>query len=236
MRRLLVLAVAGSVLLGACGGSSSSSDSRDTASTTTRPPGTAAERRIAHAGLLADGDLPGSQKVQPSSSEASDLVVLGQDVPECKTFFDGNRHEDVNGRSNGYQRGAAVVNSSVAVYANAEDAAAQLELYRDPSIIGCLEQVYRRAITSGAPGTTLESLSVSPVAVEDVGDGQFGFRVTAQVNAGTGTPKPVLTGIAGIKVGRAISSINVTGSEAELAEVQSTVISKLATRLKQAGA
>ena len=229
MRRILPLILAAATVLAACG----SSDSKSSAtSTSTRPPGTAAERRIARAGLIHASDLPGFASVARGPSEANDLVTLARGLPACATFEQGNRREAVNGNSSGFQRATTTANSSVVVFATAADAAAELDLYRDPTIVGCLDAVYRKSLSK----SSLASLSVSPIAVENVGDGQFGFLVTAQVNTAAGTPTTFYNQIAGIQVGRALSSINVVGSPADIAEVQTKVLPKMAERLKAAGA
>ncbi len=227
MRRALSL-VSVTLVLAGCG---SSGGSASDSTTTTTAPGTEIERQIARAGLLSGAELPGWSRVTHNLSEANDLVTLADGIAACGFFTDGNRHENVNGGSSGFQRGDTVANSSVVVYGSDTDAIAELELYRDPAIIGCLDAVYRKTLVRNA---TVRTLSVSPVAVEDVGDGQFGFLVTAEVESGSAPPRTLLTGIAGLRVGRALSSVNVTGSQASVAEVTTTVLPKLAAGLSAA--
>ena len=227
MRRVLFL-VSVTLLLAGCG---SSGGSASDSTTTTTAPGTAIERQIARAGLLGGAELPGWSRVTRNLSEANDLVTLADGIAACGFFTDGNRQERVNGGSSGFQRDTTVANSSVVVYRSDADAIAELELYRDPAIIGCLDAVYRKTLVRNA---TVRTLSVSPVAVEDVGDGQFGFLVTAEVESGSAPPRTLLTGIAGLRVGRALSSVNVTGSQASVAEVTTTVLPKLAASLSAA--
>lgn len=230
MRRRLLISVSAILILGACGSSGGSASGQ---TTTTKPPGTAVERRIARAGLLIGTEVSGSSRVQRSFSEANDLVILAKDIEACGFFTKGNRIENINGASSGFQRDTTVANNSVVVYPSDEDAIAQLDLFRDPAIIGCLDAVYRKEL---APVGTLRRLSVSPMAVEIVGDGQFGFLVTAEFEAGAAGPRTLLTGIAGVRVGRALSSVNVAGPQERIAEVTTATLPKIADRMKAAQA
>ena len=184
MSRIAVFVVSATLVLGACGSSGGESASETT--TTTKPPGTAVERTIARAGLLSGTDIPGSSRVTRSPSEANDLVTVAHGIAACDFFTNGNRREQVNGGSFGFQLDTTVANSSVVVYASDADAVAELELYRDPAIIGCLDAVYRKALAETA---TLTTLSVSPMAIEIVGDGQFGYLVTAEFESSSATPR-----------------------------------------------
>ena len=229
MSRIAVFVVSATLVLGACGSSGGGSASKTT--TTTKPPGTAVERKIARAGLLTGADISGSSRVTRSPSEANDLVTVANGIAACDFFTNGNVHERVNGGSYGFQRDTTVANSSVVVYASAADAVAELELYRDPAIIGCLDAVYRKVL---APTGTLGTLSVSPMAVEIVGDGQFGYLVTAEFATGPAASRTLLTGIAGVRVGRALSSVNITGPQPTVVEIETTALPKIADRLKAA--
>ena len=229
MPRIAVFVISASLVFSACGSSGGGSASK--ATTTTTSPGTAVERKIARAGLLTRSDIPGASRVTRSPSEANDLVTAAKGIAACDFFTKGNIREHVNGGSYGFQRDTTVANSSVVVYASDADAVAELELYRDPAIIGCLDAVYRKTL---APTGTLSALSVSPMAVEIVGDGQFGFLVTAEFATGSATPRTLVTGIAGLRVGRALSSLNVAGPQPTVVEIQTTALPKLADRLKAA--
>lgn len=230
MRRTLVLAVTAIAVLGACGSDSAKS------TTTTTQPGTATDRRIANAALVTDRDLDGFGPVDPGPSEAADLNDLGKDFAQCSFALQAAPRALLKGRSRGYQRGDTVVNSSVTVYKTTAGAAADLEFYRDPAMIGCLEQVYRKSVTSGLPtGSTIQSLSVSPIAPTTGGEATFGFRVTATATSGTG-PQTVITDAVGAQVGRAVFSLNILGSAADSAEVQTKVFAHVVDRIRAAEA
>ena len=229
MSRIAVFVISASLVFSACGSSGGGSASKST--TTTTAPGTAVERTIARAGLLTKTDIPGSSRVTRSPSEANDLVTASKGIAACDFFTNGNIREHVNGGSYGFQRDTTVANSSVVVYASDADAVAELELYRNPAIIGCLDAVYRKAL---AQTGTLSALSVSPMAVEIVGDGQFGFLFTAEFATGSAAPRTLVTGIAGVRVGRALSSLNIAGPQPTVVEIQTTALPKLADRLKAA--
>ena len=61
---------------------------------------------------------------------------------------------------------------------------------------------------------------MSPIAVDDVGDGAYGFRITAAVTR-SGAPQTILSDIVGVAVGRVGVSLTVTSSDAAgLAQVE----------------
>ena len=72
------------------------------------------------------------------------------------------------------------------------------------------------------------------MAVEIVGDGQFGYLVTAEFATGPAASRTLLTGIAGVRVGRALSSVNITGPQPTVVEIETTALPKIADRLKAA--
>jgi hypothetical protein len=221
MRWPLVLTLAGMLTLGACGGGS---DGRASGTTTTQP-GTPADRRMARAGLLRDGDLPGFQRVASSTSEAADLPSLGVGIKACRSFIDAISIDVVQGRGPGFQRDTNVVNGSDVIYRDDADASAQIEAWRDPGIVTCLQKVYEKQLHRSG-------LDVSPIAVNDIGDDRFGFRITVPAPSGV---QPVTTDVIGVRVGRAVFSLNIVGTAAESAEVQTVVLPKVVDRLRTAG-
>jgi hypothetical protein len=96
MRRLLPLAVAGLVLLGACG--SSGSDSAASTTTTAAPTFTAADRRISEAFQLVAADLPGFQEITPETSEVLDLARSSASVKACDFFRAADQDAVLAGR------------------------------------------------------------------------------------------------------------------------------------------
>lgn len=220
MRRLLPLAVAGALLLSlaACG----SSDSSD--SSTTTEPGTARERALANAGLLQQDDMAGYVAGDPNPSEAADLVDQAAKIPSCSAFVDTSKPSVIKGRSRSYQLARTIVDSSVAVYRTEADAAAQLEAWRDPAIVTCLQDFYLKAFE----GSNVQSVSVSPVAPANVENG-FGFLITATLPAETR-----LVGIQGVQVDRAIASINVAGPQESITRLETTVMPKLQQKMQAA--
>lgn len=230
MRRTLATVFTALAALGGCGSGSTKSTS------TTTPPGSATDRRIANRALITEQDLDGFGLVDPGPSEAADLSDLGKNLAQCTFAAQGAPVALLKGRSRGSQRGDTVVNSSVAVYKTTADAAADLELYRDPAMIGCLEQVYRKSVTSGLPtGSTIQSLSVSPIGVTGGTEATFGFRVTATATTRTGA-QTVITDAVGAQVGRAVFSLNILGTAADSAEVQTKIFAQLVDRIRAAEA
>jgi hypothetical protein len=229
-----LLALAGLVLaLAAC---ASSGSSRGSAGSTTSSPDPAvrADRVLARAVALRASDLPG-WSVRPRTGSASGLRRQARGVPGCEPFVAGIRDGRVQVRSPRFSRAGTTVAGAVDVYATPVALQAQLELYRDPAIVGCLQGVYTRALRATAPaGATVGTVSVSPVAVDAPGDGTFGFRLTAEL-ARDGTPQTVLSDLVGVAVGRVGASLTVTaGDTAGLAQAESTLLPVLARRMEAA--
>ena len=76
---------------------------------------------------------------------------------------------------------------------------------------------------------------MSPIAVEDVGDGSYGFRLTAALTR-NGTPQTILSDIVGVTIGRVGASLTVTSADAAaLAQVETTLLPIVAQRVHDAG-
>ena len=224
MRRLLLLAVAGLFLLGACGSSGGSAASDTT--TTTAPPFSAADRRISEAFQLVAADLPGFQEIAPETSEALDLAQSSKSVQACDFFRSANRKAVLAGRSGGFQRGATKVNASVVIFESPDAAQALVELFRDPKMVQCLEGVYS---SSG------RAVSVSPIAPNDLGDDRVAYRITPSGQADS--PAAEVVDVIVVRVGRAVFSVNVSGgTAADSAEVQSNALAKVVDRMRAAEA
>ncbi len=225
-RRLPTLAVTGALLvLAACG--SSGGSSAEPSSTTA--PALAAARRIARAGLVTDADLPDWNRTKAGATEVTDLDRLGADVPECRTFVAGHEAGEARATAPGHQQGATHVDSGAVVYATGARAAKELDLYRDPTIVDCIRAVSLKTFQP----LGVNAVSVSPVAAEGVTDG-FGFLVTADLPA-TGAPAASLAmGVQGVRAGRALASVTVTGTPEQIAQVMSTTLPPIEQRLQAA--
>jgi hypothetical protein len=112
---------------------------------------------------------------------------------------------------------------------------AQLDLYRDPAIVACLQALFTKALTVSAPaGATVGTVSVSPIAVDPSGDGGYGFRITAPVTR-DGTPQTILSDLVGVSSGRVGASLTVTGTDtASLAQAETTVLPVMVRRIQAA--
>jgi len=238
MRRAVGLVAAALALaLAACG---SSGGARDTASESSRSTSTtsntpAADRRLATAALLQRSDLPG-WAVRRTGAGATEVQDLARGIPGCESLVAGLRDGRVQERSPRFSQHGTTVDSDVDVYATGAELRSQLELYRDPSIVGCLQSLFTKALESSAPaGATVESVSVSPIAVEDVGDGGYGFRLTATVTE-NGVPQTVLSDIVGVTIGRVGVSLRVSAADtADLARTETTLLPLVAHRVRNAG-
>jgi hypothetical protein len=240
MRRaplLVVSAVALTLALAACGSSSGSkgADTTSTSSTTRPDPRLAADRKLADAALLRPADLPGFASNPRTGVGEEDLQDLAVGIPGCEFLVAGTRDGRVHLRSPRFSRGQVRVAEDVSVDATQEQLAAQLDLYRNPAIVGCLQSVYTKAIKDRLPATAaLHDVSVSPIAVDNVGDAQFGFRLTADVTE-NGTPQTLLSDIVGVTVGRVGVSLNVDAPDpAGLAQLETRLVPLVVRRVENA--
>ncbi len=181
------------------------------------------------AGLVTDADLPDWNRTKAGATEVTDLDRLGADVPECRTFVAGHEAGEARATAPGHQQGATHVDSGAVVYATGARAAKELDLYRDPTIVDCIRAVSLKTFQP----LGVNAVSVSPVAAEGVTDG-FGFLVTADLPA-TGAPAASLAmGVQGVRAGRALASVTVTGTPEQIAQVMSTTLPPIEQRLQAA--
>jgi hypothetical protein len=217
------------------GASARSSTTASTASTASTDPTLAADGRIATSGLIRASDLPGWQATKRAPSLGSQIKAAAARIPECATFVAGLRDGRARARSTKFTKGGTTVDGEVDVYATVPELRAQLELYRDPAIIGGLQALFTKALTASAPaGATVGTVSVSPIAVDPSGDGGYGFRITASVTR-DGTPQTILSDLVGVTSGRVGASLTVTGSDgANLAQAETTLLPILTQRIQDA--
>jgi hypothetical protein len=239
MRRTAgVVATALTLVLTACGsgGGSNGATSTPSRTTSTTSDTTTSDRRLARAAVIRPADLPGSEPTARTRSGGTEIEELARGIPQCATLAEGLRDGRVRVRSPRLTRLGTTIDADVDVYATEADAQAQLELYRDPGVIGCFEHLSTKAMRSTAPaGSTVQSVSVSPIAVEDVGDGGYGFRLTATI-VHNGVPRTVLSDVVGVAIGRIGVSLTVTGDDtAALARTETAVLPLVAHRVGDAG-
>lgn len=225
IRALLVVALA------ECGGSGS----KDTASrtTTTTVPTAAADRRLAAAAISRPTDLPGWVETARPGRGEEEIKQLATGIPGCEALVAGLRDGRVHLRSPKFEQNGVTVDADVDVYATAADMQAQLELYRAPGVTTCLQNLYAPVMQQRAPaGTTVTSVSVSPIAVEDVGDGGYGFRLTAEL-VEDGQPQTILSDLVGVGIGRVGASLTVTAADpADLASTEGRLLPIVAQRVR----
>jgi hypothetical protein len=219
-------------------GSSGGSTSGATSSSTTGPnPAATTDRRIAAAGVLRAADLPGWKMTPRGTSRGSELKDIARGVPGCEPLVTESRDGRARARSAKFARNGTVVDDDVDVYATAAEMQAQLELYRDPAIIGCLQDLFTKTLQSTAPaGATVDAVSVSPIAVDASADGAYGFRLSATVTR-DGVARTILSDVIGVTVGRAGISFSVDAPDtAGLAQAETTLLPVLVQRVRQAQA
>ena len=167
--------------------------------------------------------MPGFQQVAAKQSELADLPATAASVPACVFFIEGGSHREFTVRNHGLQRGAVVVDSSMAVYRDAATAQAELERFRDPKMVECLDGAYSQGSNP---------VDVSPIAPNDLGDDRVAYRISP---TGITDPAKVIDVIV-VRVGRVLFSVNVTGTPADSAELQSNALPKVVDRARAAGA
>ena len=84
-------------------------------------------------------------------SRGDEIKELARGIPGCEQFVAGIRDGLVRERSRKFTRNGTTVDGDVDVYATAADLQAQLELYRDPGIVDCLQNLFTKALQSTAP-------------------------------------------------------------------------------------
>jgi hypothetical protein len=228
----LVLALA---TCGSSGGSTSAGTSSTTRRGSDADPTLARDRQLARRAIIRPSDLPAFTATPRTGEGEEKLQDLAAGVPGCEQLIAGKRDGRVHLRSPRFTHGQVTIDEDVSVYRSPAEMTAQLEVYRQPSIIGCLQALFTKAIQARVPpGTTIQDVSVSPIAVEDVGDGQFGFRLTVQLTE-NGTPQTLLSDIVGVAVGRVGVSLTAMASEtADLAQAESHLVPLIARRVEHA--
>ena len=232
MRRIGILFIA-SLLVAACGSSIGSKAAAPKPSTTSITEPTQ-DQTIVSSGLLRASDLPGYSQ-RPLGKSSPDFDQISKGVPSCEAFVSAQLHGSDRQRSPRFTHGNVHVYDSVDVYRSAADIAAHVDLYRDPTTLQCLRDALRKHLDQFDAALTLDSLDVSPIAVNEVGDSQFALRFTATVDQ-SGQKSTILLDLVGVAVGRFALSFISKGTTAELAELETTLLPKLVDRMHQAGA
>jgi len=98
-----------------------------------------------------------------------------------------------------------------------------------------MQAAFTKVLRESAPaGTTVGTVSVSPIAVDPSCDGGYGFRITATVTQG-GASRTILTDRLGVTSGRVGASLNATGTETSgLAQAETTLLPILVRRIQAA--
>ncbi len=232
MRRTGTLIIGLVFVATACGSSSGSKASAPT--TTTPKPST--DHAVIAAGLIRASDLPGYSHKPPSTDSSSDIDRVAKGLPECARFVAARKDGTSKQKSPQFQLGDSHVDDSVDVYASSTIVAGQLDLYRDPTTLACIRAVFQKVLTDriGSQGT-IDKLDISPIAINELGDGSFAFRLTVAFTA-NGQSTTLLFELAGVAVGRYTIAFNPDGTTAQIAELETTLLPKLVDRMKQAGA
>ena len=155
MRRFRIATLLTTVVLvaAACGSSSSSgvakgsstSTSSRISSTTAAPSGDVA---LAKAGLVTQADLPDfTANPATTKKELDEIDALAKTLPACQRFMAAKQDGDVQRRSPQWAQNHTTVDSGTDVYADVATITAQLELYRDPTIIDCYRALYTEVVT-----------------------------------------------------------------------------------------
>ena len=180
-------------------------------------------------------DLPGWTSTARRRRRGDEIKELARGIPGCEQFVAGIRDGLV--RTVGkFTRNGTTVDGDVDVYATAADLQAQLELYRDPGIVDCLQNLFTKALQSTAPaGATVENVSVSPIAVEDVGDGPTGSGSPRRSRATARRRRSSPTSSASPSVASACRSPSPRPTPLRSRQVETTLLPIMAQRVHDAG-
>ncbi len=160
---------------------------------------------------------------------------LASGVAGCEHFLEVVREGERSDNSRVFERDDVQVSTTVEMYPSPAAVSAQLDLLRDPTTLICERALFLKFLTEGEAGT-VNSIDVSPIAIDPLGDGEFASRITASIDA-VGQPITLLTDRVGVQVGKFAFSFEVFGTTvAELAELETTLLPKLVDRMRQAGA
>lgn len=234
MRRTGILMMVVVLAATACGSSGPKRAKPKASTSTTAKP--SHDLTIIEAGLIRISDLPGYSHKPPSADSSADIEQIAKGLPECAHFVAIRKGGASKRKSPRFQLGNAHVDNGVDVYASTDIVAQQLDLYRDPATVVCLRAVFEKTLVQriGTNGT-IDKTDISPIAVNEAGDGQFAYRLTVGHTA-NGQSTTLLFDLIGVSVGRYTMSFNSRGTIAEMAELETTLLPKLVDRMHQAGA
>jgi hypothetical protein len=238
VRRPLVVVGLCVLLLTACDSGGSETEPRTSTTTAPRRPaaGTvAADRLLARAVVVRRTDLRRWDVAPTTGITGAGLRGAASTIPACSTLVALLQDGRVHLPSPKFVRGAATVESVVDVYASAADLQAQLDAYRDPAVIGCLQSLFGALLQSRVPvGGTLGDVSVSPIASPDATGEGYAYRITAPVT-GIDPPITITYDVVGIAVGRVGVTLAVAGTDAvDVIRTETTLVSTLTRRIRRA--
>ncbi len=206
-----------------------------TAHQSTKAAKVAADRKTISAGLIRPADLRGWVHSPPTSDSDPDLLKLARKVPGCEHFVEVVREGRPKRDSKKFERDDHQVDDSVEAYASTAEAADQLDLARDPATLTCQKDIFGAFSANQLPAT-IKRLDISPIAINELGDSDFAFRVTISMDL-AGQSVDLLFDTAIVQVGRFVLSFNATAPDtAGLAQLETTLLPVLVARLKKAGA
>lgn len=249
MRRFGVLiALTALVVLAGCGSSGDDTKATSTTAaprsttTTTLSPEAQALQPVVDAGLLRLTDLPADFVATPGPARTnSDRIIKNLD--QCEQFRDLTQHGITSATSSQFTNRTQSAFDTVDVFATPAAAEAKRTLLENPRIIDCLAARYADPFTKGhnvlPKNVKLVGTDVSPLALGPAGDAINGFRVTttfAITTKGETRNEMARTDLIIFQVGAALVTMETGGTEAELAEIETTAIPKLVERLTAAAA
>ncbi len=233
--RVLVVALAAIVVAAGCGSSGGSKSSAPSGSSTTTSTTAASHDPVVTAGLLRPSDLPGwTHKPSSSASTAAEVKKLAAGIPTCANLVAKVNDGGHSAKSPDFRKAGSRVSDSIDVYDSAAAVAEQLDLYLDPTTIDCYRDLFRKTFTD--EGLTVDSLDVSPIAVDHIGDAEFGYRLTTTIT-NAGQTQTVLSDQIGVQIGKYALSFEVFAPDtAGLAQLETTLLPEVVDRMKKAGA
>jgi hypothetical protein len=196
--------------------------------------------QVAKAGTLALGDLPTGFATKPDTgSSKADNIRLAKGISGCAPYIALQKLliDLPSARSASFEDATRKVGNEVDVFKNDRAATAALALYAKPSLVGCLEKVFEKAIRqdpgrSGKVDDVVVTLERQDIA--GLGDDSVVYEGTVEVTGTDGSSARLGIGNAAVRVGRTVDAVSFSTSGADLVEILTPAIDASVGRLRTA--
>jgi hypothetical protein len=194
--------------------------------------------QIAKAGTLVVADLPAGFATKPDTgSSKADNIRLAKGIAGCAPYVALQKTliDLPSARSASFEDQTRKVGNEVDVFKTERAATAALALYAKPSLVGCLEKVFEKAIRqdpspSGAIADVDVTLERQDIA--GLGDESVVYEGNVVVTATDGSRAQLGIGNAAVRVGRTVDAVTFSTSGGDLVEILTSAIDASVGRLR----